>query len=98
LEAERQRLSLELQDTPLQDGTMSMSSMIALTRDRTANAAGSKSTEEDEDIPAHCPILGGKPRAIYAQSLRPMYVRKDQGTLQTSSGKSVTIKTFTIFK
>lgn len=86
LAAEQQRLSLLLLDTQAQAGITSMLSTTALMQEVIANAVGCKNSEEAEDTTVPCPILGGRPRAIYAQSLRPMYERKDQGTLQTSSG------------
>ena len=87
LEAEQRRLSLLLPGIQAQAGTTSTSSTTVRMQDLIVSAAGSKNSEEEEDTAVHCPILGGKPRAIYAQSIRPMYERKDQGTLQTSSGK-----------
>ena len=89
LEAEQRRLSSLLPDIQAQAGTTCTSSTTALMQDLIVSAAGSKNTDEEEDTTAPCPILGGKPRAIYAQSIRPMYERKDQGTLQTSSGKQM---------
>lgn len=89
LEAEQRRLSSLLPDIPALDGTTSTSSTTVLMQEVIANAAGCKNIEEAEDTVVPCPILGGRPRAIYAQSLRPMYERKDQGILQTSSGNIV---------
>lgn len=88
LEAEQRRLSSLLPDIQAQAGTTCTSSTTVRMQDLIVNAAGSKNSEEEEDIAVPCPILGGKPRAIYAQSIRPMYERKDQGTLQTSSGNN----------
>jgi hypothetical protein len=86
LEGERRRLSSLLPGIQNRDGIMSTWCTTALMREVIASAAGSKSSDEEEDTAGPCPILGGKARAIYAQSLRPMYERKEQGILQTSSG------------
>jgi len=95
LEAEQRRLSSLLPDIPAPDGITSTLSTTALMQEVIASAAGSKSSGAEEATTDPCPILGGRPRAIYAQSLRPMYERKDQGTLQTSSGKPIVSFRFT---
>jgi len=98
LEGERRRLSSLLPVIPNQDGITSTWSTTALMQEVIANAAGSKNSDEEEDTAAPCPILGGKARAIYAQSLRPMYERKEQGILQTSSGTFPVIQSILINK
>lgn len=89
LREELRPVSSQLQDIQPQIGTTSMSSMIARIRDHTASVAGCKSTEEEGHTADRYPILGGRPRAIYAQSMREKYKRLNQGILQTSSGNYI---------